>query len=72
MDKVINYVRGTAELREKTFRALKLIQEFNRANYDDLEKQEKIISNVISKLDNLNIDNKKTLEIIKKELKKLI
>ncbi len=37
-----------------------------------IKKQEKIISNVISKLDNLNIDDKKTLEIIKKELKKLI
>lgn len=37
-----------------------------------IKKQEKIISNVISKLDNLNIDDKKTLELIKKELKKLI
>ncbi len=43
MDKVVNYVRGTAELREKTFRALKLLQDFNRADFDDLEKQEKII-----------------------------
>ena len=37
-----------------------------------IKKQEKIISKEISKLDNLNIDDKKTLEIIKKELKKLI
>lgn len=56
MDKMINYVRGTNELREKTFRALKLLQDFNRSNYDDLEKQENIIRELFGSVgDNVSV-----------------
>lgn len=39
----ITYERGTKELKDKCFRALKLMQEFNRSSFDETEKQEKII-----------------------------
>lgn len=42
MEKII-YERGTKDLKKDTHRALKLIQEFNRSDFDDLKKQEKII-----------------------------
>lgn len=42
-NKLITYKRGTEELRIKTSRALKLLQEFNRCDFDQLEKQETII-----------------------------
>ena len=37
-----------------------------------MKEQEKIVKDVISKLDNLKVQDKKTLENIKTELKKLI
>ncbi|MGL4337403.1 MAG: sugar O-acetyltransferase [Turicibacter sp.] len=40
---IVHYVRGTEELRAKTSRALKLMQEFNRSNFDDIKTQEKTI-----------------------------
>ena len=37
-----------------------------------MQKQEELVNDIISKLDSLNIQNKKTLDSIKKDLKKLI
>ena len=37
-----------------------------------MQKQEELVNGIISKLDSLNIQDKKTLESIKKDLKKLI
>ena len=37
-----------------------------------MQKQEELVNRIISKLDSLNIKDKKTLESIKKDLKKLI
>ena len=37
-----------------------------------MQKQEEIVNSVISKLDKLNIQDEKTLDSIKKDLKKLI
>ena len=37
-----------------------------------MQKQEELVNGIISKLDSLNIQDKKTLESIKNDLKKLI
>ncbi|GAA3332979.1 hypothetical protein GCM10020331_095220 [Ectobacillus funiculus] len=45
----IMYQRGTEELKQKSIRAHKLVQEFNRSDVEDFEKKRKPYSRVVRK-----------------------
>ncbi|WP_314587999.1 sugar O-acetyltransferase [Paenibacillus terrigena] len=54
----IYYQRGTEELKMKSIRAQKLVQEFNRSDVEEFEKKENIIRELFGSVgDGLNIEH---------------
>ncbi|MFP3126376.1 MULTISPECIES: sugar O-acetyltransferase [Bacillaceae] len=54
----IMYQRGTEELKQKSIRAHKLVQEFNRSDVEDFEKRENLIQELFGSVgENVSIEH---------------